>query len=74
MCIRDSFSLATAEPAALEVFDASGRRVAARDVTSLGPGRHHVDLGGEARFRPGLYLVRLRQSGRMLGARAVLLN
>jgi len=69
-----AFSLATAEPAALEVFDASGRRVAARDVTSLGPGRHHVDLGGEARFRPGLYLVRLRQSGRMLGARAVLLN
>ncbi len=35
-----AFTLPNAEPARLELIDVSGRRLAARDVGSLGPGRH----------------------------------
>jgi hypothetical protein len=39
----------------------AGRRIAAREVGSLGAGLHTLDLGDGGRLAPGLYLVRLRQ-------------
>ena len=55
------FMLPNAAPARLELLDVSGRRVFAREVGSLGPGRHTMDLAEGRRFAPGLYLVRLTQ-------------
>ena len=56
-----AFTLPAAAPARLEVLDVSGRRVVAREVGSLGPGRHTLDLAEGRRLAPGLYLVRLTQ-------------
>jgi hypothetical protein len=63
------FSLADAQPAWLEVLDVTGRRVAAREVGTLGPGRHRFDLRGG--LRPGIYLVRLAQGSRARVTKAV---
>jgi hypothetical protein len=54
-----SFSLPDSRRAVLELFDISGRRVSAREVGALGPGRHVVDLAHETSIRPGVYLLRL---------------
>lgn len=45
----------------LELMDVMGRRVAMRDLGSLGAGRHSIDLSGGERFAPGVYLLRLTQ-------------
>jgi hypothetical protein len=63
------FSLADAQPAWLEVLDVTGRRVAAREVGTLGPGRHRLDL--RRGLRPGIYLVRLAQGSRARVTKAV---
>jgi hypothetical protein len=55
------FTLASAGGASLELLDVAGRRLAARDVGSLGAGRHALDLGEGRLLPPGIYLVRLRQ-------------
>ena len=55
------FTLASETPASLELLDVAGRRVAAREVGSLGVGHHALDLGEGQPVAPGLYLVRLTQ-------------
>jgi hypothetical protein len=45
----------------IELLDVSGRRVLAREVGSLGGGRHAVNLAEGRRVAPGLYWVRLTQ-------------
>jgi hypothetical protein len=69
-----SFSLASAEPAKVAVYDLSGREVRSRQVGSLGAGRHLVSLGAPGTLAPGIYLVRLVQGGRQLVARAVVVR
>jgi len=64
-----SFVLASSAPAALEVFDVSGRQVFVRDLTGMGPGRHALDLTTSRLWAPGLYLVRLTQASRSATAR-----
>ena len=59
--LRVRFVLPSGAPARLEVLDVRGRRVASRDVGSLGAGHHSVDLANGRRLSPGVYLVRLRQ-------------
>ena len=55
-------ALPDAGPATLEAHDVAGRRVASRELGSLGPGRHTIEL---ARGLPaGIYVVRLSQGGR----------
>jgi hypothetical protein len=71
--LRVHFTLASGERAVLELMDVAGRRVARREVGSLGPGRHSVVLA-PAHARQGLYFVRLSQGGRALTARAVLVR
>jgi hypothetical protein len=70
--LRVSFALAGGMPAALEVLDVAGRRVAARDVTPLGPGGHVVRLDLGATPAPGVYVVRLTEGPEARVARVVL--
>ena len=70
--IRVELSLPDRSPARMELIDVAGRRVATRDLGSLGPGHHRVDLA--AGLRAGVYLVRLTRGGRARTAKAVVLD
>jgi hypothetical protein len=69
-----SFILPAAAPAALELLDVSGRRVISREVGALGAGRHLLRLDQGTRVPPGLYWLKLSQSGRTLVARAAVVR
>ncbi len=69
-----AFTLPNASPARLEVVDLAGRRVASREVGSLGAGRHVLDLTEGASFRSGVYWLRLCQGGRTLTAKVAVLR
>jgi hypothetical protein len=69
-----AFTLADGSPATIEVLDLAGRRVLRRDLGGLGAGRHVLALDGGARLAPGAYLMRLRQAGRVLTARGVVVR
>lgn len=71
--LRVRFSLPSADPAMLAVFDLAGRQVAARQVGSLGPGQHDVSFEGTG-LASGVYLLRLVQGDRRLVARAVVVR
>lgn len=68
-----SFSLTSAEPARLEVFDTAGRLVTTHSVGDLGPGDHTLALEASPR-KAGVYVVRLSQSGRSVSTRVTLLR
>jgi hypothetical protein len=68
-----SFSLPSGEPATVELFDLSGRRVSAREVGSLGIGQHTVQFE-RVGLPAGIYAVRLRQADKVATARAVVLR
>jgi sugar lactone lactonase YvrE len=68
--IHIAFALPAAAPARLELIDVSGRRVLAREVGTLGAGRHELEIGRGERIAAGLYLVRLTQ-GANVGWRRV---
>ena len=56
-----AFALPSPAPARLELLDVGGRRVVAREVGTLGAGRHTVSLGGGREVAPGIYWLRLIQ-------------
>ena len=58
-----AFSLPSGERARLELFDAGGRRIVYREVGSLGPGAHRLNLAENHRLAAGVYAVRLTQGG-----------
>jgi hypothetical protein len=60
------FTLPHADAATLELLDVAGRRVAAREVGSLGPGQHQIRLGECGCTPPGMYWLRLTNAGRAL--------
>jgi hypothetical protein len=68
------FVLPSAAPARVDLLDVRGRRVAGREVGSLGAGRHVLDLGEGRRLAPGLYLVRLQQGTNLRVARVMVLE
>ena len=68
------FTLPSREPATLELMDIAGRRVARREVGSLGPGTHMVAIAPASGLKPGLYFLRLRQGARMLTARVAVIR
>ena len=57
-----SYSLASGEPATLELLDSAGRLLLRRALGAPGPGTHVTRLGREDFGRPGIYFARLRQS------------
>jgi hypothetical protein len=68
------FSLPGDHPATLELFDLKGRRIASRDVGSLGAGDHLVSLSDRPDLPAGIYLVRLTQDQRALTAKACIVR
>ncbi|MGH7729665.1 MAG: T9SS type A sorting domain-containing protein, partial [Candidatus Eiseniibacteriota bacterium] len=68
------FSLASDEPASLEVYDLHGRLVFAREVGGLGAGAHRLRLGERGRLPAGVYAIRLRQGPLTATARAVVIR
>ncbi|MBI1796522.1 MAG: hypothetical protein HY076_08035 [Candidatus Eisenbacteria bacterium] len=68
-----AFALPDDRAARLELFDLGGRRVARRDVGSLGAGEHRVAFA-TAGLAPGVYLVRLTRAERVLTAKATVLK
>jgi hypothetical protein len=69
-----SFSLPSAEPAMLELFDLGGRRLFGREVGSLGAGQHRLDMGAGAALRAGVYVLRLTQGQRTQSLKAVMVR
>jgi len=65
--------IALLQPASIELFDLLGRKIAAREVGSFGPGRHSIGLAGDLRLAGGLYLLRLRQGAATRTARLTVL-
>jgi len=68
-----TFTLPDDGAARLELVDIAGRRVAAREVGSLGSGEHSSMLAGPD-LAPGLYFVRLASSRGIRTARAVVVR
>lgn len=68
------FTLPAATHARLELVDVSGRRVALREVGSLGAGRHTVNLAEGRRLPAGVYLVRLVQGTQIRVRRVAVLD
>src|SRR5262249_55961997 len=68
------FSLATRGAASLEIFDVGGRRLVHREVGSLGPGAHTLDLATGRRLAAGIYVVRLKAAGVDLTRKAVVME
>ena len=69
-----AFSLPSAEPATLELYDLSGRLMLAREVGSLGVGAHSITLDARGRFTAGVYTIRLRQGALVATVRAVMIR
>jgi len=72
--ITVNFSLASSEPAKLEVFDVRGRQVADADVGTMGPGMHSLTFGKEKNLAAGVYMVRLTKGDRSLRVRATVIQ
>jgi hypothetical protein len=68
------FSLPDGAPARLELFDVGGRRIASREVGTLGAGTHVVTFESERRPAPGVYLLRLSRGDRSLTTRGAILR
>jgi len=69
-----AFALPAGGAARLELMDVSGRRVLAREVGSLGPGRHTVSLAAGRPVAPGLYWVRLTHGASQRQARVAVVE
>jgi hypothetical protein len=69
---RVSFTLPSSAPASVELVDLAGRRLLAREVGTLGPGPHQLEVGDASAFQPGLYFLRLTQGDRSKVARVVI--
>ncbi len=67
------FSLPEAQPASIELFDVSGRRVDRRRIAGLGPGLHRIALEPRV-LAPGVYLIRLNQGRRVATVRAIVIR
>ena len=69
---RIAFSLHTDGPATLEVFSVRGQRVMQQEVGSFGAGDHFLALPRSPGLSPGVYWIRLTQSGKSVVVKGVL--
>lgn len=69
-----SFSLGGAEPAALELYDPSGRRLQSRSIDSPRPGNRVLTLGTGRELASGVYLLRLTQGARRATCRVAVVR
>jgi hypothetical protein len=68
------FTLLSVAAARLQVLDVAGRSVADRELHSLEAGPHELTIPEAARWRPGIYLVRLTQGSHSRTARACIVH
>jgi hypothetical protein len=68
------FSLPSSRPAALEVHDVAGRRVAIHNVGVLGPGEHTLELDPTRSLAAGIYLVTLTDGRHLRSTKAVVVR
>lgn len=71
--LRVRLTLPGSEPAHLELLDVTGRRLATREVGTLGAGSHDIALPEANGLRPGVYLLRLTHGNVRETRRVVLL-
>lgn len=69
--LRLELSLAGGQPAVLEVFDLSGRRIVSRPLAAGSAGRRVIEVTRDMGWAPGVYVVRLAQAGRATSTRVV---
>ena len=62
------------EPAKVEVYDVSGRRVHQREVPVANAGAMTIDAGRGAKILPGVYWVRLSQAARKPSTQMVVVS
>jgi hypothetical protein len=69
------FTLEDGRPATLGLYDLAGRRVAAREVGSLGSGTHVIRLSGDrGPLAPGVYTLLLTRDSERRSATTVVLQ
>jgi hypothetical protein len=68
------FTLPSAVPASLALYDVSGRQVQKLDVGALGAGVHMVELRPQATLAAGVYLLRLAQGPRVMTQRVAVVK
>ncbi len=72
--LRVAFTLASADAARLELFDAVGRRVAAPSLAGLGAGPHSIALDRARPLASGVYWARLTQGDARVERRIVVVD
>jgi hypothetical protein len=72
--LRVRFSLPSAQPARLELYDLNGRLVSAREVGTLGAGEHSLQISAGGHIPPGVYWLRLSQASRRATARIAVVD
>jgi len=72
--LRVTFALPAARAGSLELVDLLGRRVARRDLGSLGAGTHSMELLDGRALPPGLYLLRLDSGGERRTAKVAIVR
>jgi hypothetical protein len=68
------FTLESNAAASIELFDVTGRCLAAQAVGLFGAGTHTLELAEGRHLAPGVYMVRLRQGANTLVARVAVLE
>jgi hypothetical protein len=58
----------------LELLDLAGRRVASRDLSGEGAGRHQVRLLERQALKPGVYMIRLTHNGSVRGMKVAVIK
>ena len=69
-----TFTLPAAAAARLELMDLAGRRLRSREIGTLGPGEHSLDLAEGGSLPSGIYFVRILQGDQSARARAVFIR
>ena len=67
-------TLPSSRPAALEVHDVAGRRVAVHNVGVLGPGEHTLELDAERKLPTGVYVITLTDGRHLRSTKAVVIR
>ena len=68
------FALRDGSEARLDVLDVAGRVLTSRQVGTLGPGLHGLNVAEGSALQPGIYFLRLTQAGSQVRARAAVVR
>ena len=72
--IHVELTLGDQSPARLELLDVVGRSLASRQIGAMGPGDHSIELAVSRPMPPGIYFVRLTQTGTRVRMRVAVLR